>query len=151
MKPIPDSLLVGLSYDPTVVGCVVGGVTTTVNTGYYQTRVGDTRRLAHRLVWALHYGDPARSQVDHINRDRRDNRIENLRLATASEQMCNRGLSSHNSSGTKGLHFSGARGLWVGSVMRDGVRFFKYSKHRKVVEQWLTTKRSELHKEFAHG
>lgn len=102
MKPITPDLLAGLTYDPTVPGCIVGGVTTTLNTGYLHTRVGTVRILAHRLVWALHHGDPQAQQVDHINRDRTDNRIENLRLATHAQQMRNRSLASHNTSGVKG-------------------------------------------------
>lgn len=46
--------------------------------------------LAHRIVWALHNGDPGDLQIDHISRDHADNRIENLRLATPSQNQQNR-------------------------------------------------------------
>ena len=53
---------------------------------------------AHRLIWLMHYGDiPSHLTVDHLNRDTSDNRIENLRLATASQQ-------AHNTDG-KGYTF----------------------------------------------
>ncbi|MEL0325449.1 MAG: HNH endonuclease signature motif containing protein, partial [Burkholderiaceae bacterium] len=37
------------------------------------------RYLLHRVIYALHYGDPCDLHIDHINLNKRDNRIENLR------------------------------------------------------------------------
>ena len=46
--------------------------------------------LAHRVIWALYYGeDPGENEIDHINRNRSDNRIENLRLVDRTEQLAN--------------------------------------------------------------
>jgi hypothetical protein len=55
-------------------------------------RDGDTvNYLAHRIAWALHYGeDPYPHELDHIDRNRLNNRITNLRLVTRSENMRNR-------------------------------------------------------------
>lgn len=52
----------------------------------------------HRLIWMWHYGDiPDRAQIDHINRDWTDNRIENLRVASASLNQFNKpGWSKNN-------------------------------------------------------
>jgi len=43
----------------------------------------------HRLAWALYHGEWPTGEIDHINRDRADNRIENLRIATRTEQSRN--------------------------------------------------------------
>jgi hypothetical protein len=59
--------------------------------GYLQIRHQGKELIAHRVAWLLAYGewpDPERD-LDHINRDRTDNRIENLRLATRSENIVN--------------------------------------------------------------
>jgi hypothetical protein len=53
--------------------------------GYIIVRVGGKAYKAHRLAWLLHYGKWPEDQVDHVNGDRADNRIANLRAATASE------------------------------------------------------------------
>jgi hypothetical protein len=47
--------------------------------------------LAHRVAWLLYYGDWPDEIIDHINGDRSDNRIENLREASRSQNMANRG------------------------------------------------------------
>lgn len=44
----------------------------------------------HRLVWLWHHGELPASMLDHINGDRKDNRIENLRLVTAAQNVWNR-------------------------------------------------------------
>ncbi len=50
--------------------------------------------------------------VDHINGDTLDNRRSNLRLSTTKQNSCNRGLSSNNTSGYKGVSFDKRNGLW---------------------------------------
>lgn len=47
--------------------------------------------LAHRIAWFLHYGEQPPEQIDHINRNRDDNRIANLRAATAADNARHRG------------------------------------------------------------
>lgn len=53
------------------------------------TMFGNQYRM-HRVAWALHYGEWPANQIDHINRDRSDNRIANLRDATSRENNANR-------------------------------------------------------------
>ena len=62
---------------------------------------------AQRLVWLLHYKvDPGDRMVDHANRDRYDNRIENLRLANHSENAFNVEQFAHNTTGVRGVSFN---------------------------------------------
>ena len=63
--------------------------------GYLRVSItwNNTTRVyyTHRLSWCLHHGeDPVGTGIDHINRTRTDNRIENLRLATQQENNLNR-------------------------------------------------------------
>jgi hypothetical protein len=58
--------------------------------GYIEVKLGGRRFKAHRLAWYLHHGtDPGPLLVDHINRDRSDNRACNLRLVDARGNRLN--------------------------------------------------------------
>ena len=64
--------------------------------------------LMHRAVWMFHNGEiPENIQIDHINCDRRDNRIENLRLATSSMNSQNqiKAIGSNRYSKVLGVGF----------------------------------------------
>lgn len=61
------------------------------------------RHFAHRLAWFYVHGVWPTDQIDHINRDRDDNRLANLRPATASQNIANRAVSQNNIAGFKGV------------------------------------------------
>jgi len=71
-----------------------------LNDGYIQIRVAKKPYLAHRLIYLYHHGvlPDYPLELDHINRNRVDNRIENLRIVTKSENLQNR-LSISNING----------------------------------------------------
>jgi hypothetical protein len=60
---------------------------------------------ANRLAWALTHGEWPEVTIDHVNRNRSDNKIVNLRLATLSQNFSNTGISPLNTSGFKGVRF----------------------------------------------
>ena len=140
-------------YDPTAPGCVrcaKTGRTYKQQPGKYMTlRMDDgTYDRAHRVVWVIHNGPiPEGKQVDHVNMDRADNRIENLRLADQGQQSMNREAYANNAAGIKGLHRW--RGYWKGQVTSGGKVYTKVNKDREVVVAWLEETRAKLHGEFA--
>lgn len=73
------------------------------NTGYLSIGIDGARYGAHRLAWLYEYGTMPEQEIDHINRLRTDNRIENLRESTVAENIYNRGVSRRNTSGYKGV------------------------------------------------
>ena len=76
---------------------------------YVDIRVDGTRYSGHRLVWLYIYGNFPEIEIDHINHDRTDNRIINLRLAGHKANQKNRSLNKDNTSGVSGIskHISG--------------------------------------------
>ena len=57
--------------------------------GYLRFRVNGKKYRAHRLAWLYVYGSFPENEIDHINHDRSDNRISNLRQATRAENVWN--------------------------------------------------------------
>ena len=83
---------------------------------YDQIKVDGKCFSVHRLVFLYHHGYlPA--MVDHINGDKRDNRIENLRECSPAQNSQNRKKRVDNTSGETGVRWNGSR--WVVSVTAD--------------------------------
>jgi hypothetical protein len=73
--------------------------------GYRQGAIDGRMLLGHRVAWALHYGCWPSAHIDHINGDRSDNRIANLREASAAENNRNMRKFSSNASGVTGVNY----------------------------------------------
>jgi hypothetical protein len=76
---------------------------------------------AHRLVWFMEKGHLPEMDLDHINRDKDDNRIENLRIVTRSENMMNIGVKGR--SRFRGVHFSKKDKRWLSIIQKDGKKY----------------------------
>lgn len=77
--------------------------------GYRQIKLKGRAVYAHRLAWFFVYGAWPEEEIDHINRNRDDNRIENLRACSRSQNLQNKG-------GVVGCYFDGRRGRWVAEI-----------------------------------
>ena len=87
--------------------------------GYWLICVDGKRYRAHRLAWLYVYGSIPKHQIDHINQDKLDNRIANLREVTNAENHRNMGIPKNNKSGYRGVSFFKTRSKWVARI-RDG-------------------------------
>lgn len=76
--------------------------------GYYRAYIDNKRYYLHRLAWLYVYGEFPKT-IDHINQNKSDNRIENLRNVTQTENMRNRKKSSNNTSGVTGVSYDNKR------------------------------------------
>lgn len=74
-----------------------------VPNGYKRIQINGTFYLNHRLAWLYVYGEWPEKQIDHMNHNRSDNRIENLKLADIAENARNRSLHPKNKSGANGV------------------------------------------------
>ena len=91
-------------------GCEAGGINAI---GYVAISIDHKLYLGHRLAWFYFYGENPDFDVDHINGNRLDNRICNLRLATMQENSLNRDKQKNNSSGYKNVSWSKAMKRWM--------------------------------------
>lgn len=82
-----------------------------LKTGYYQVCVAQRSYYLHRVIFLLHHGYMP-TQVDHIDLDPSNNRIENLRPATQSQNNCNKQSHGRNTSGYKGVSLRRDTGRW---------------------------------------
>lgn len=115
MKADYEAAHTALAYDP-LTGALVrkhsagnvaaGAVCGSPDTkGYLRTHFNGKRYKNHRIAWLMHYGTWPLQQLDHINGDKQDNRIENLRECSTAENCINQhGPRNNNSIGYQGVH-----------------------------------------------
>ena len=86
--------------------------------GYRGTMIDYHKFRVHRLAWLYVYGEWPTTDIDHINGNRDDNRICNLRLATRSQNNINRDRRGIN--GRLGVSQYGDHGKWRSYITVDG-------------------------------
>jgi hypothetical protein len=94
-----------------------GDAVTSLSTkGYYRISIGKRRFYLHRVIWLYVYSVLPELSVDHINRDKTDNRITNLRLATNRQQHQNKGVQKNNTSGYTGVTWNTHAEKWAAQI-----------------------------------
>lgn len=88
--------------------------------GYLVGNLGGRIYRAHRVAWAITYNRWPIGDIDHINRNRQDNRIANLREATRSENLRNKRLQDNNKSGIIGVSWAQERDQWNVKIGHNG-------------------------------
>lgn len=95
------------------------------NTYYQHVEVCGRVVYAHRAAWAMHYGEWPKGQIDHRDGDGMNNRIDNLRDATHSENQRNQRVHKKSKTGVRGVSFHTPSGKWQASIwIGGGVRLF---------------------------
>ena len=90
--------------------------------GYRRIQIKESQYLIHRLVWLVETGVLPDSDIDHIDRDKSNNRFSNLRIATNSQNQQNTNGRSDNTSGFKGVHFHKATKKYSARIRINGER-----------------------------
>lgn len=123
-------------------------------TGYIRISVNGTQWHAHRLAWVLVHGNwPEKGiEIDHINGDRMDNRIANLRLATRGQNATNSPAQKHSKTGLRGVHFHLGAGRYRAQIQKCGkMRSLGYfDSPQEAYSAYLTAAR-EVHGEFVRS
>jgi hypothetical protein len=87
--------------------------------GYKRVNLFGQPYLVHRVVFSMRYGY-CKDELDHINGDPSDNRLENIRAVTRSQQNMNRGINSNNTSGYKGVYWFKPTSCWQVRIKVEG-------------------------------
>jgi hypothetical protein len=112
--------------------------------GYWLVRINGKNYRAGRLAWFYIYGEWPKFEIDHINRDRCDDRIDNLREATTAQNHANAKLHRRNTSGVKGVRYNGYS--WVAQIGHSHIG--SYETQVEAAEAYRKTAK-EMYGEFA--
>ena len=121
---------------------IKGNIIQTVGAGgYIYGKLNGKTFLAHRAIWIWHNGDiPKGFEIDHINGNRKDNRIENLRLVTRQQNQT-------NMTNAKGFSFNKKMKKWQ-VCMRVTYKLIHYGYYDTIIDaraSYLKAKREVLH------
>jgi hypothetical protein len=122
--------------------------------GYPKAKVNGRCITVHRIVWCMVHGDWPEGEIDHINGNRADNRIENLRLVTRRQNALNIGLNAQNTSGYKGVHWCPSpKGRHWRAMIRSGGKRHHLGHFATAEEAYAAycDAAKRLHGEFATG
>jgi hypothetical protein len=122
------------------------------NKGYWVVCINWKRYQIHRLIFLMHNGI-FHNLIDHIDGNKLNNKIENLREATNSQNLFNSKKSKTNSSGIKNVHLDKKTGKWMVRLQINKKRkTFGLYFDKEVARFMAETMRHKYHKEFAnHG
>lgn len=88
--------------------------------GYFRVRIFGVYYKSHHLAWLYMTGEWPENHIDHKNLNKSDNRWNNLRIATASQNQANRRAGRNNTSGFKGVSWSKQAKKWRSRFKKDG-------------------------------
>ena len=115
--------------------------------GYNQLGFSGMKFLAHRVAFALHRGRWPSPCCDHIDGDKTNNRADNLRECSASENQRNRGLSRNSTTGVKGVRR--LSGGYLAKVVINRCGHNKWFRQLEDAAAYVKRLREQLHGEFA--
>lgn len=87
--------------------------------GYKVIKIKGKMYLLHHIVWLMVYGYLPK-EIDHVNHNRSDNRIENLREVEHKENCRNKTLNKNNTSGVTGVYWLAKYNVWQARIRVDG-------------------------------
>jgi len=104
------------------IRAVKGKVAGVINErGYIKIQIDKKIYRGHRLAWLYIHGKFPALGIDHINGNRADNRIDNLREATDSENKQNKAAQKNNKSGYLGVYWSKTMMKWTARIQLNYV------------------------------
>ena len=96
--------------------------------GYRDVSINGKKHGCHRLAWIYIHGDFPINNIDHINGIKTDNRIENLRDVSQSENLKNARLRSDNKTGVTGVYINKSKKSWTMRISAKENRISEFHK-----------------------
>ena len=128
-------------------GSVAGG---RALNGYKYLALNGRKYLAARVAWLFVHGYWPAENIDHVSRDKTDNRLSNLRLASVAQNNANSRTRRHNRSGLKGVSARGNKFAAFVTIGRKQHYLGTFLDARQAHAAYIYAAR-RLHGEFAHG
>lgn len=116
---------------------------------YRFVSVDGHRYSEHRVIWLICKGEWPNDEIDHINGTPNDNRIENLREATVSQNGSYKLPCRRNKTGIRGVHFFPQSNRWRANISRHGLREEKISLSFDEAVEWRRAKEAEYFGAFS--
>ena len=135
---------------PTSPRVKIGDIAGHLNpTGYISIGVEGKLYLGHRLIYLYHNGYFP-SYIDHIDGNRSNNKIDNLRNATKSQNQMNIRLSTRNKSGTKGVSWDKKNKKWIVCVRVESKTYrLGYFDDKELARSVAIEATNKIHNEFS--
>lgn len=117
--------------------------------GYKYLTVRDKKLYNHRVIWLIHYGNLPEF-IDHIDGNKLNNKIENLRACSVGQNLCNAKIKSNNKSGIKGVAWFKPHQKWRARINLNKKEYhLGYFDSKEKAEQAVIVGRLKIHQEFA--
>ncbi len=117
-------------------------------TVYLRAEILGERYFVHNLIWLYETGELCLNELDHVDRNGRNNKFSNLRKATLSQNKANSPIYSNNTSGYPGVRLGGSN--WIANISSNGKRIHLGSFPTKALAVEARQKKElELFGEFA--
>ena len=117
--------------------------------GYWALKIDRGRYKGHRVAWFYVHGKWPPQEIDHIDGNKLNNAIANLRLANRAENVRNRGTPRANTSGYKGVSFHKHQQKWRAYITANGRQHsLGYFDNREDAARAYAAAVPEVHGEF---
>jgi hypothetical protein len=120
--------------------------------GYWRIKFDGVTYMAHKLIYAMHNGGTYPDYIDHIDGNKSNNKLDNLRPATNIQNAQNVGLHKNSTTGIKNVSWSPSKNRWKVLISANGKRKSWLVKDLELAELVAIEARNKYHGSYAnHG